>query len=349
MIKAQILELAKKRIILLDGAMGTYIQNMSLSEDKFRGSRFKKSEIFLKGNYDILNITNPKIIYKIHTLYLENGADIIKTNTFNSTSTSQLDYNCDQLSHELNFEGAKIAKQSVKDFEKKNKKAKRFVAGVIGPTNRTCSMSPDVNRPDFRNINFDDLKKDYFISIKGLIEGGADIILLETIFDTLNAKAALFAKNEFDKKYKKEIPLMISVTIADLSGRTLSGQTLEAFYNSIIHSKPISVGINCALGPKELEPHLKELNRFCNPLISIHPNAGLPNAFGGYDESPESMAKFAESWAKNRLINIIGSCCGTYPEHIHALKNILVNLKPRKIQEIDQGFRLSGLSPYNMS
>ena len=347
--KQLIQDIAKKRIILLDGAMGTYIQNMSLDEEKFRGSRFGNSKISLKGNYDILNLTNPEIIYEIHKLYLESGADIIKTNTFNSTSTSQIDYGCENLSYELNFEGARIAKQAVYDFEKNNKNSQRFVAGVIGPTNRTCSMSPDVNRPDFRNISFDELKRDYFLSFSGLIEGGCDIILVETIFDTLNAKAALFAKIEFEKKFKKSISLMISVTIADLSGRTLSGQTLESFYNSIIHCDPLSVGINCALGPKELEPHLKELNRFCIPLVSIHPNAGLPNAFGGYDESPESMANFANSWAKNELINIIGSCCGTRPEHTKALKVALKDMKPRKIRDSRESFRLSGLNPFNLS
>ena len=349
MIKHEITELAKKKIILLDGAMGTLIQNMSLDEGKFKGERFKNSKISLKGNYDILNLTNPKIIYQIHKEYLESGADIIKTNTFNSTATSQTDYDCGSLNYELNFEGAKIAKKAVLDFKKKDKTSTKFVAGVVGPTNRTCSMSPDVNRPDFRNINFDDLQQDYYLSYQGLIEGGVDIILIETIFDTLNAKAALYAKFRLEQKIKVKIPLMVSVTIADLSGRTLSGQTLEAFYNSIIHSNPLSIGINCALGPKEIEPHLKELNRFCSPLISIHPNAGLPNAFGGYDESPDSMANYARDWAKNGLINIIGSCCGTRPEHIKVMRDALKNFKPRKVREIDFGFRLSGLSPFNMS
>lgn len=343
----ELVDEAKKKILILDGAMGTMIQNEGLSESDFRGKEFKNHDVPLKGNNDFLNLTKPEIISKIHLNYLEAGADIIETNTFNSNQTSQSDYNCESLSYRLNYEGAKLAKNAVTKYNKKNNK-KIFVAGVLGPTNRTCSMSPDVNRPEYRNINFETLKKDYMISIKALLEGGSDLIFIETIFDTLNAKSAMMAVYEVEKELKIKIPLMLSATITDLSGRTLSGQTLEAFYNSVLHVKPISVGINCALGPKELDSHLKELSRFSDFLVSIHSNAGLPNAFGGYDETPEKMAEFAGRWSKDSHLNIIGGCCGTTPEHILAIKNAVEKFRPRKLRKIKHSFKLSGLEPFNI-
>ena len=342
-----IVKLLKNKILFLDGAMGTMIQKQKLNEADFKGKRFKNWKKLLKGNNDILNITKPELIHKIHKNYLKAGADIIETNTFNSTRISQADYDCEEFSFELNLEGAKIAKSCVKEFNKKNKTT-TFVAGVLGPTNRTCSMSPDVNDPGFRNVNFDQLKKDYINSINGLLSGGADLIFIETIFDTLNAKAALMAIFDVEEKQKKKIPIMISVTIADLSGRTLSGQTLEAFYNSVIHSKPISIGLNCALGPREIEPHLLELSKISETFVSVHSNAGLPNAFGEYDETPKTMADYAKNWSKNGYINIIGGCCGTTPEHINEIKKEIKNFAPRKIVKKEKKFRLSGLEQFSV-
>ena len=338
----------KKRILILDGPMGTIIQKHPLTESDFRGEKFKIWKKPLKGNNDILNISKSSLIFDIHYEYLKSGCDIIETNTFNSTMTSQEDYLCQDYSYDLNFSGANIAKKCVDKFMKDNKNnEKKFVAGVLGPTNRTCSMSPDVNNPGFRNIDFDTLKNDYTISLRGLLDGGADLILIETIFDTLNAKAALMAVYEMEKKLKIKIPLMLSVTITDLSGRTLSGQTLEAFYCSIKHMNPIIVGLNCALGPKELEPHLIVLSRICSSYVSIHPNAGLPNAFGEYDETPESMAKFTKKWAENGYLNIVGGCCGTTPEHIKAMKEVTSNIKPREPKIEDNKFQLSGLENFS--
>ena len=337
----------QKKILILDGPMGTMIQKHPLTELDFRGTKFMNWKKPLKGNNDILNITKSSLIFDIHNKYLEAGCDIIETNTFNSTITSQEDYLCQDYSYELNFLGASIAKRCVNQFTKRNKNEKKFVAGVLGPTNRTCSMSPDVNNPGFRNIDFDTLKDDYSVSLKGLLDGGSDLILIETIFDTLNAKAALMAVYEMEKKLKTNIPLMLSVTITDLSGRTLSGQTLEAFYCSIKHVNPIIVGLNCALGPKELEPHLIVLSRICSTYVSIHPNAGLPNAFGEYDETAESMAKYTKKWAENGYLNIVGGCCGTTPEHIKAMKDVTINIKPREPKIEDKKFQLSGLENFS--
>ena len=342
------LEKIKKQILILDGAMGTMIQNHRLEESDFRGNEFKNSKKLLKGNNDILNITQPKIIYDIHNAYLKSGCDIIETNTFNSTSISQADYACEDITYDLNFKGAKLARDCADNFMKKNKGDYKFVAGVVGPTNRTCSMSPDVNEPGFRNINFDELKNDYILSMEALIKGGSDLIFIETIFDTLNCKAALMALYELEKKLKRKIPLMLSVTITDLSGRTLSGQTLEAFYFSIKHSNPVSVGLNCALGPKELESHVVELSRISEFFVSVHSNAGLPNAFGEYDESAESLASYAKSWGENGYLNIIGGCCGTTPEHIQAMKKITLDLKPRVPSSSYERFELSGLEKFTV-
>ena len=342
-----IIDCLNKEILILDGAMGTMIQNEKLTEEDFRGKRFANIKNNLFGNNDILNITKEDLIFKIHKLYLESGADIIETNTFNSTKISQKDYNCEDFSFELNFKGGEIARKAVDDYLEKNPGENKFVAGVLGPTNRTCSMSPDVNDPGFRNISFDDLMKDYEISVEALIKSRVDFILLETVFDTLNAKAALIAINSIEKKMKIKIPIMISATITDLSGRTLSGQTVEAFYNSIIHSNPICVSLNCALGPKELEPYLVELDRISEVFVGIHPNAGLPNAFGEYDETPESMGKFAKEWSESNYLNIIGGCCGTTPEHILVMKENVKNKYPRKLKPKVRKLRLSGLEPFN--
>ena len=345
--KAFFESLLKKKILILDGPMGTMIQKENLKEDDFRGERFQNSKVNLMGNNDILNISKPDIIYNIHKSYLEVGADILETNTFNSTIISQMDYQCHDLSFELNFQGASIAKKCVKDFLKKNPDQIKLVAGVLGPTNRTCSMSPDVNNPGFRNVTFDELTDDYVNSLKGLVEGGADIILIETVFDTLNAKAAIMAVKKFEKQNKLSIPLMISATITDLSGRTLSGQTIEGFFNSITFCDPIVIGLNCALGPKELEPHLIELSRISDTFISVHPNAGLPNAFGGYDESPDDMARYVKKWSDNNYINIVGGCCGATPEHIRKMSVTCESKNPRIPVEKKNIMRLSGLEPFN--
>jgi len=343
----KIKKLLKKRILILDGPMGTMIQKKNLTEDDFRGKVFKNFKNSLKGNNDILNITKEQLIYDIHLSYLEAGADIIETNTFNSTKTSQKDYNCESYSFKLNLNGAKLAKKSVEEYISKNPGDVKIVAGVLGPTNRTCSISPDVSDPGFRNITFDELVDDYEISVDALTEGNVDLIMIETVFDTLNAKAALMAINKVEKKKNIKIPIMISATITDLSGRTLSGQTVEGFYNSIIHSDPLIVGLNCALGPKELEPHLIELSRISETFVSVHPNAGLPNAFGGYDETPESMAKFVKKWGDNNYINIIGGCCGTTPEHIRQMRDASLKISPRKPLKKSQLLRLSGLEAFN--
>ena len=342
----RIQEALNERILILDGPMGTMIQNKNLKEEDYRGKKFESSSISLKGNNDILNLTQEKIIYDIHTKYLSAGADIIETNTFNSTKTSQFDYKCEDFSYDLNFSGGKIARKAVDDFLIKNPNETKYVAGVLGPTNRTCSMSPDVNNPGFRNISFDELYSDYEKSSEALIEAGVDVIMVETVFDTLNAKAALSSIGGACKKSKKNVPIMISATITDLSGRTLSGQTIEAFYNSILHVDPLSVGLNCALGPKELEPYIIELDRISESFISVHPNAGLPNAFGEYDETPDSMANFAKKWSQNGYINIIGGCCGATPDHINMMAQKVRNIKPRKKKTFDPKLRLSGLESF---
>jgi 5-methyltetrahydrofolate--homocysteine methyltransferase len=342
----RIQEALNERILILDGPMGTMIQNENLKEEDYRGKKFESSSVPLKGNNDILNLTQEKIIYDIHTKYLSAGADIIETNTFNSTKTSQFDYKCEDFSYDLNFSGGKIARKAVDDFLIKNPNEIKYVAGVLGPTNRTCSMSPDVNNPGFRNISFDELYNDYEKSSEALIEAGVDVIMVETVFDTLNAKAALSGIGGACKKSKKNVPIMISATITDLSGRTLSGQTIEAFYNSILHVDPLSVGLNCALGPKELEPYIIELDRISESFISVHPNAGLPNAFGEYDETPDSMANFAKKWSQNGYINIIGGCCGATPDHINLMAQKVRNIKPRKKKTFDPKLRLSGLESF---
>ncbi len=327
----QLRDLLQHRILILDGAMGTMIQQYKLQEEDFRGERFKSHPHSLKGNNDLLCITRPDIIKTIHRQYLEAGADILETNTFNSTSVSQADYHLEAIVYELNVQAAKIAKEVADEFTAKNPDKPRFVAGSIGPTNRTLSISPDVNDPGFRNITFDELKVAYKEQVKGLIDGGADILFVETIFDTLNAKVALFAIMEYFDETGKEIPIMVSGTITDASGRTLSGQTTEAFLISVSHAPILSVGLNCALGAKQLRPYLQVLAKETPFFVSAHPNAGLPNEFGEYDETPELMGKQIEEFLKEGLINVIGGCCGTTPAHIRKIAEVAAKYEPRKV------------------
>lgn len=308
-------EILKQRILIIDGAMGTMIQRHKLEEEDYRGDRFKDWHTDVKGNNDLLSITQPQIIQNIHELYLEAGADIIETNTFSSTTIAQADYDMQALAYELNIASAKCARHAADKYTALNPAKPRFVAGAIGPLNKTLSLSPDVNNPGFRAVTFDEVAAAYTEQISGLVDGGVDIILVETIFDTLNAKAAIYAiKNYFRKEHKKELPIMISGTITDASGRTLSGQTLEAFYISVMHASPLSVGLNCALGAQEMRPHVEELSAIANCFTSAYPNAGLPNAFGEYDEQPHETAHIIEEWAKEGWLNIVGGCCGTTPD-----------------------------------
>ena len=329
---ANILEEIKKRILILDGAMGTMLQQYNFSEEDFRGERFKKYPTSLKGNNDLLSLTQPEAIKTIHAKYFEAGADIVETNTFSGTTIAMADYNMEDLVYELNYQSAKIAKEVAHNFTIKNPEKPRFVAGSIGPTNRTASLSPDVNKPEYRAITFNDLRIAYKQQVEALLDGGADLLLVETIFDTLNAKAALFAIDEVQEERNIEIPIMVSGTITDASGRTLSGQTVEAFLISISHIPLLSVGFNCALGAEQLRPYLQRLSRETNFYTSAHPNAGLPNAFGEYDESPEEMKGYIEEYLKNNFINIIGGCCGTSPAHIKAIADVAKNYQPRVLR-----------------
>ena len=322
-----LLKAAQKRILLLDGAMGTMIQRHSLEEADFRGEQFADWKVDLKGNNDLLSLTQPEIIADIHRAYLQAGADIIETNTFNSTTISQADYAMEDISRQINLVSAQLARQVADEFSTDDRP--RFVAGILGPTSRTASLSPDVNDPGARNVTFDELVEAYEESAKALIEGGCDLIMVETVFDTLNAKAALFAVQSVFEELSLELPIMISGTITDASGRTLSGQTPEAFWNSVRHAKPISIGLNCALGPDELRPHLLEISNVANTLVSAHPNAGLPNEFGGYDLNAQDMATTIEEFARSGLLNIVGGCCGTTPEHIKAIADVVENLKAK--------------------
>ena len=311
--------------------MGTMIQRHALEEADFRGDRFKDHPNLLKGNNDLLSITRPDIIEDIHNQYLEAGADIIETNTFSSTSIAQADYGLQTLAYELNLASAKIARKCADEFTLKNPQKPRFVAGALGPTNKTASLSPDVNNPGFRAITFDELKEAYLEQIRGLIDGGAQILLVETIFDTLNAKAALFAIQEFMENAGKKIPVMVSGTITDASGRTLSGQTTEAFLISVSHVPLLSIGLNCALGAAQLRPYLQVLSEKSDFFTSAYPNAGLPNAFGQYDQSPEEMADQLEVFLKEGLLNLVGGCCGTTPDHIRAIAQRAAAYQPRQL------------------
>ena len=324
----------QNRILVLDGAMGTMLQRYNFSEADFRGERFKDFPHSLKGNNDLLSITQPQAIRDVHAQYFEAGADIIETNTFSSTTIGMADYHLENLVYELNYQSAKIAREVADEFTAKNPNKPRFVAGSIGPTNRTASMSPDVNDPGFRAVTFDDLRIAYKQQAEALIDGGCDLLLVETIFDTLNAKAALFAIEEVKEERNIDIPIMVSGTITDASGRTLSGQTVEAFLISISHITLLSVGFNCALGADQLKPYLKRLARNTSLNISAHPNAGLPNAFGQYDQTPQEMQELIREYLKENLVNIIGGCCGTTPEHIKLIAEVASEFKPRKLMVV---------------
>ena len=343
-------ELLNERILIIDGAMGTMIQRHKLEEADYRAERFKDWHTDVKGNNDLLSITQPQIITGIHKEYLEAGADIIETNTFSSTTIAQADYDMQSLAYELNVASAKCARAAADEYTAKDANKPRFVAGAIGPLNKTLSLSPDVNNPGFRAVTFDEVAAAYLEQIKGLVDGGVDILLIETIFDTLNAKAAIYAIKKFFKEEKTalrssqqsstsstplgriggaELPIMISGTITDASGRTLSGQTLEAFYISVMHANPLSIGLNCALGASEMRPHIEELSSIASCYTSAYPNAGLPNAFGEYDEQPHETAHIIEEWAKEGFVNIVGGCCGTTPDHIKHIAQEVAKFKPR--------------------
>lgn len=323
---------AAERILIIDGAMGTMIQRYKLEEGDYRGDRFKDHHSDVKGNNDLLCLTQPQIVEAIHREYLEAGADIIETNTFSSTSIAQADYDMQHLAYELNVAAASIAKKATTDYTNRNPDKPRFVAGAIGPLNKTLSLSPDVNNPGFRSVTFDEVVEAYYEQIKGLYDGGADILLIETIFDTLNCKAAIYAiKKFFHDLNAPQLPIMISGTITDASGRTLSGQTLEAFYISVMHARPFSVGLNCALGGEQMRPHVEELSRIASCHVSCYPNAGLPNAFGEYDEEPEDTAHIIEDFAKEGFVNIVGGCCGTTPDHIRHIAQHVSSLPPRPL------------------
>ncbi|WP_305373801.1 methionine synthase [Photobacterium leiognathi] len=335
----------EQQILIIDGGMGTMIQGYKLEEEDYRGQRFADWHSDLKGNNDLLVLTQPQLIKDIHLSYLEAGADILETNTFNATTIAMADYDMESLSAEINFEAARLARAAADEWTAKTPNKPRYVAGVLGPTNRTCSISPDVNDPGYRNVSFDELVEAYSESTRALIKGGSDLILIETIFDTLNAKACAFAVDCVFEEMGITLPVMISGTITDASGRTLSGQTTEAFYNSLRHIKPLSFGLNCALGPDELRPYVDELSRISETFVSAHPNAGLPNAFGEYDLSPEDMAEHVKEWAESGFLNLIGGCCGTTPEHIRQMAQAVENVKPRSLPDINVACRLSGLEP----
>lgn len=323
-------DILKERVLVLDGAMGTMLQRHAFEEEDFRGEAFKEHKLPLKGNNDLLSLTQPEAIKGVHRAYLEAGADIIETNTFSATSIAMEDYKMEAWVYDLNYQSAKIARAVADEFTQKNPDKPRFVAGSVGPTNRTASLSPDVNDPGYRAVTFQDLKKAYKEQVEALVDGGIDMVLIETVFDTLNAKAALFAVDEIKAERGIHLPIMVSGTITDASGRTLSGQTTEAFLISVSHIPLLSIGLNCALGAKQLTPYLEVLSRKSETAISAHPNAGLPNAFGAYDESPEDMAGQIQDYFDRGIINIIGGCCGTTPDHIKAIADIAAKVEPRK-------------------
>ena len=321
------------RILLLDGAMGTMIQGEKLDEDDFRGERFADHEDDLKGNNDLLTLTRPDLIKKIHKQFMAVGCDLIETNTFNANRISQADYSLEEVSEEINFEAARIAREACDEIEKDTPDKPRFVVGTIGPTNQTASISPDVSSPGYRKVTFDDLVETYTEAVRGLLEGGADLLMIETIFDTLNAKAAIFAIEKEFARREERWPVLISGTITDASGRTLSGQVPEAFYYSIAHASPTGVGFNCALGADQLKPHIEALAKVANCLVTAHPNAGLPNEFGEYDQTPEEMAEIVKTYAEDGLVNIIGGCCGTTPDHLKAIGEAIEPFQPRNLNQ----------------
>ncbi len=327
---------ASERILIIDGAMGTMIQRYKLQESDYRGERFKDYHTDVKGNSDLLSITQPGIIEAIHREYLEAGADIIETNTFSSTVIAQADYDMQDLAYEMNVASVQVARRAADDYTSRNPDKPRFVAGAIGPLNKTLSISPDVNNPGFRSVTFDEVVDAYYQQVKALSEAGADILLIETIFDTLNCKGAIFAiKKYFRDTGKPELPIMISGTITDASGRTLSGQTLEAFYISVMHAKPFSIGLNCALGGEQMRPYIEELSQIAGCYVSCYPNAGLPNTFGEYDEEPHETAHIIENFAKEGFVNIVGGCCGTTPDHIRHMAQNVSTITPRPLPVLE--------------
>jgi 5-methyltetrahydrofolate--homocysteine methyltransferase len=335
--KKDIRALLQQRILVIDGAMGTMIQRHKPTEATYRGERFKDWKLDVKNNSDILNLTQPQIIESIHREYLEAGADIIETNTFAATAIAQEDFHLQDYAYELNVEGAKIARKVADEFTAKDPSKPRFVAGAFGPLNKTLSLSPDVNNPGYRAVTFDQVVASYYDQVRGLVDGGVDILLIETIFDTLNAKGAIFAIKKYFRDINKEpLPVMISGTITDASGRTLSGQTLEAFYTSVMHAKPLSIGLNCALGAKEMRPYIEELSQIAACYVSAYPNAGLPNTMGEYDERPEDTGHYLEEWAKQGFVNIVGGCCGTTPDHIRHIAEHVKGVKPRSLPVIEK-------------
>ena len=339
----------EKRILVLDGAMGTMIQAHDLGEDDFRGDRFAKHTQPLQGNNDVLSLTRPDIITEIHAAYLDVGSDIVETNTFSSTSIAQADYGLSDCAYDLNLAGAQLARAACDAAEARDPARPRFVAGALGPTNRTASIAPDVEDPAARNITYDDLKTAYTDAARGLVEGGADIILIETIFDTLNAKAAIHAVLDIFDALAAPLPIIISGTITDLSGRTLSGQTAEAFWHAVRHARPLAVGFNCALGAAELDPYAAEIARLADAYTCVYPNAGLPDAFGEYTQTPDDMGAVIGDWAKRGLVNIVGGCCGTTPAHITALAEAVRDAPPRQPPQIAPRLRLSGLEPFTLT
>lgn len=341
---AAIDELAKTKILVLDGAMGSLIQGLGFKEDDFRGSHLANHNMPLQGNHDLLSITQPQAIQQLHEDYFEAGIDIVETNTFNAQRISQADYGLEKYCYEMNKASAEIARAAADKYE--TKAAPKLVAGALGPTNKTLSMSPKVADPAYRDVSYEEVVEAYREQALGLIDGGADVLLIETIFDTLNAKAAIYAiQSVFDER-GEVLPIMISGTITDMSGRTLSGQTVEAFYNSVRHANPWSIGLNCALGPKQMRQFLADLARVAQTKISCHPNAGLPNAFGGYDETPHDMCEVIGGWAKDNMVNIVGGCCGTTPAHIKHIAQGVAGVNPRTIPNFDTALRLSGLEPF---
>jgi 5-methyltetrahydrofolate--homocysteine methyltransferase len=338
----------RERILVLDGGAGTMIQQHKLEEADYRGERFSGWAKDVQGNNDLLNLTRPDVIRGMHEAYLDAGADILETNTFSSTTIAQADYAMEELALELNVEGARLARDAADAAEAKDGRP-RFVAGAMGPTNRTASISPDVNDPGARNVTFEELSTAYKQAAGGLVDGGADILLIETIFDTLNAKAAIYGIQEMFDERRQVWPVMLSATITDQSGRTLSGQTATAFLHSVAHAKPLSVGLNCALGPDLMRPYVEEISTIAETYVHAYPNAGLPNAFGGYDETPESMTVHLREWAESGLLNIVGGCCGTTPGHIAAFAEAVKGVPPRKIPERKPAMRLSGLEPFSLA
>lgn len=341
---ARLNAVAQERVLVIDGAMGTMIQNLKFNEEQFRAEKFKSWNQSLQGDNDLLNLTQQAAIRKIHDQYLDAGADIIKTNTFNATSIAQADYGMQAHVAAINLEGAILARAAADAASTEDKP--RFVAGAMGPTNRTASISPDVNDPGYRNVSFDELVESYTEQAEALLEGGADLFLVETVFDTLNAKAAIYALMALEERLGRHTPIMISGTITDMSGRTLSGQTPEAFWHSVMHAQPFSVGFNCALGAEQLRPHIAAIGRVADVPISAYPNAGLPNDLGGYDEMPSETAAHLQEWANSGLVNIVGGCCGTTPDHIRAIADAVHGKRPRAMPGLPKRLRLSGLEPF---